>query len=236
MREWLLTGLGCLLLTTGLQAEELTLNRGMNSLFCLRKARHCHHSSSHPIPIPGPMGPSGLPGLPGPAGATGSAGATGATGSAGATGSLIFSYASSYDVDDPNQLGNSAILFPNPNVTPVGINNPPNPPGTDFSEFQIVNSGIYHITWTVTLQNEGFAQPISVVLTDGITPYTPNPFQMLSVPGGSTETPAASFVSGQTTLNLLANDIVQLQIIPAPSATLSVVDCTFTITQIAPAP
>lgn len=246
MRTWLLAGLGFLLFTGVVQAEELNLNREMNPLLNLRRKHHRHHcnrhSSSHSsdvfIPIPGPMGLQGLSGIPGPTGPTGATGAIGGAGVPGVSQSLADNYSSSYDDGTisfsiaSTYADTGGIPFLSENIIPpVGITHPVN---ADSSIFQVNNSGVYHITWTVTFQTAGTSSIIQVQLADVTTlpgtPFPPTPFEQIFISGENDY----SFVTGQTTLNLSAGDQIQLQ--AQADASPSALFRTFTITQIAPGP
>lgn len=251
MRQLFIIGLGLLLLSTGLQAAEIDLQRGINPLLTLRRQhRHCHHhrhhsssssSSSDRQGPPGPMGPPGIPGV---------TGSTGATGPTGATGSLATAYASAYDkiliqtVASPPP-GTAAIGFTvNQPATPVGIIHDTS--GND-TEFTVLQDGIYTIGWIVTVfQSTEFLSPeearIYVVYTSG------NPgtlFNITGIPLSPVPTQSESLqytrlfiaderatLSGQTTAFLPANAIVQL-LVGSTRGGLNVDLPTLTITQIA---
>lgn len=233
MRKLLWANLGCLLLTMSLQAKEFIWDRDSNPLLGLRRTHH-HSSYSSPnfISVPGPMGLPGQPGAQGPIGAAGATGATGATGAAGASGSFPISYASSYDDAFSSPLPTfEGVSFSFPNVPPVGIIITTTP--ADGTIFTVQNSGIYHITWTLLVGNSAFSNTVSLRLRNPQTDFIYNTkptFQQLFIPGIAT----LQTISGQTTVNLSANDQVQLQI--STNGGSSATSRTFTITQIAPAP
>ncbi len=228
MRKWLLAGLGALVLMTGLQAEELAIGKGVNPLTCLHRKRCCHrkrHSNPCCNPIPGPMG---FPGVPG---------ATGPTGPAGATGTLASVLLSSF-TDGTQPL----LVLPATNVVIFGADNFPPIGGVtrslDGTTFQVPVSGIYHITWTGTVNNTITADPIqriSVRLFVNGIPASPDEFQSLT----TTLLGFATF-SGQTSLALTAGSTLQLILEDdsilevGTGATLS--QPTFTISLLAPTP
>ncbi len=240
MRKWLLAGLGALVFTTGLQAEEFTLDRKINPLLCLHR-KQCRHSrsrcssSSNCIPVPGPMGLPGLPGVPGaagPTGPTGAAGVAGAAGATGATGSLASVLSSSYTDGAPQTFPIPVItvIFASEQFAPIGVTRPT--PQT----FRVPTSGIYHVTWTGTMSNVGgeLSQGIAVLLVrNGGIVIPPSEFQSFTVPVGSEVT-----FSGQTSVSLLGGDTLQLDLVDTGGGTplvISINQPTFTISLLAPA-
>lgn len=159
---------------------------------------------------PGPQGSQGIPGLPGP---------------------TLSNYISAYTQGSSEVLGAGVfnpVIFLTNRFPPQGI---VHPLGLDFSEFQILNTGVYRIGWTFSVFTtliEG--QQINVQLFDVSTnlPIPPTPFTQDVVP-----VLGFASISGHTIVPLLANTVIRLEVLPTLSGT-TIVNPSFFIYQVAP--
>lgn len=183
----------------------------------------------------GQTGTTGPTGVTGQTGTTGATGATGPTGVTGATGSLAVNYASvASDIQTIVFSGaNFPINFPTDLVTSVGI---VHPYLADDSKFQILNDGIYQISWTVPVEWDVTSEDtVELFLYDATTAtyFLPSPIskgQFDSITGSSTTTRFMT-LSGQTILSLTNGTVLQL-LIHATDVITSVKYARFTITKI----
>jgi hypothetical protein len=182
--------------------------------------------------IPGPIGPQGIQGQIGPQGIQGPIGPIGPQGP---PGTLVSNFASSFTTGNQqiptNQATFTPINFNSDQLVPVGIIHPV-PPGPDFSQFEVQNTGVYLIGWTFTFLNSDGLAFLDVRLFN----VSPNPFSTstLLVPSGSPNFSAT--ISGQTVIPLTAGTSIRLEVrVPAASAgaNVQVANPSFWIVQIA---
>ena len=166
-------------------------------------------------PLQGPAGPQGIPG---PAG------------------TLVSQYASAAgDVESViATIANFPIHFPTNLVPPIGI---VHPYLADDSKFEITESGIYQVSWTVPVEWDVISEnAIELFLYDATTAsyFLPSPIskgQFDNIPGSASTTRFMT-LSGQTILSLPSGTVVQL-LIHASSVITGVKYARFTITKIA---
>lgn len=175
----------------------------------------------------GSTGATGATGGTGGTGPTGPTGATGATGGTGLTGDIGFNtYINSYNDIAAETTGNYNVVFGNTTVSDGIVNL-----GGSPEQFQVPNTGIYNIGWTLTLQ-QNVASSFTITLINVTTglPILPNPntIQEFEDSENGTET-----ISGQTIAALAANDIIMLQITTTSETTYQVINPTLFINQIA---
>lgn len=195
----------------------------LTALTCTLVAHAPCYSMICKIPDTGP------PGRPGAAGTPGEPGAIGPSGPPGLPGPFIKRTAAARtNTDQVIDASPTPMDFEVNNFPPIGI---VHPTLGGNSEFGVLNSGTYFITFTFTATNslEGaIIQPTLFNLTTG-TPLPPSPF------ASATVLDRAKVFTGQTMAVLNANDRVQLRILSSGTFPITVREGTFTITQIAPA-
>lgn len=180
------------------------------------------------IPERGPQGPQGVPGTPG------AQGPRGPRGPRGPAGAFAQRFAAAHN-DAPQvilQLANTPVLFPIDNFTPVGI---VHPVAADTSQFQVLNTGLYLITWTMTVAATVIEEP------DVFSVRLFNVSSAITIPPDPAASTAIDFaigipvfpLSGQTIVPLAAGTIVQLRVDHTnPAQVLTMTSPTFTITEI----
>lgn len=170
---------------------------------------------------PGPPGPPGAPGEPGPRGQRGPRGPAGAF-------ALRFAAAHNDVTQVINALTDTPVRFPVNNFPPVGI---VHPVGGNTTQFQVLNTGLYLITWTLSGVTDSVdGEDVTTRLFNVTTNNTINPN-----PATRTHafTDAPFTVSAQTIVRLPAGTIVQVRIDRTDeAATLIIGNPTFTITEI----
>lgn len=180
-----------------------------------KRSRGCQGPQG-PQGLPGPQGPQGLQGLQGPQGPSGPAG------------SLVARYASAYTDNDLQIVGpaeTAPINFANDEpTTPVGINHSL----VDRANFEILNEGVYLITWTMTLTVIEVSTNVLIILSNTGVPIPPAPqFQGTVLSGVTT-------ISGQKIVRLSPGNILQLQLFNDGEGIAFIGGPVFTIMQIAP--
>lgn len=185
-------------------------------VFCVQLVEaKCHK------PKQGPAGPQGVQGLVGPQGPAGS---------------LVSNYASAAS-DIQSIIATFArfpINFPDNLVPPVGI---VHPYLTDDSKFEIIEDGIYQISWTVPVEWDSILEDVvELFLYDATTAtyFLPSPIsreQFDNIPGSSSTTRFMT-LSGQTIVPLSAGTVLQL-LIHVTGVITGVERARFTITKIA---
>ena len=163
-------------------------------------------------------------------------GSRGPTGPQGPVGASAISYASANTNGVPQPLPPPTttpvflpIQFLTNQVVPEGI---VHPAANNPALFQVINAGVYLITWTMTVLNGAGDNIISIALSDIANQviFEPFPFQQTIVPLNNFTT-----LSGQTICHLQAGS--QIQLSASRSSTTSdllVLNPTLTIMQIAP--
>lgn len=187
MRQLLITGLGLFLLSVGLQATELNVQRDVNPFLTSKYGYHHSHSFSHEGP-PGPMGPQGLPGTTGPTGADGI---------------IAINYAAANDRTLLQTIVAAGTIrtigFTENQVPPVGITHNIS---VDDTSFIILNEGFYTIGWLATLINPLFdIATIYLVYTLNDTLYNINGLPFGSDPGENFDPMHVTSVGGNTTVS-----------------------------------
>jgi hypothetical protein len=159
----------------------------------------------------------------------------GPPGPPGPSGSLVTNYVSSSS--SPQiflDIGTHPIEFQNNIIPPVGIIHPYQ--STD-SDFQILNTGVYQISWTVQVNWDPRTKNIIELYLYDVTASS----QIPPIPVGkatfddhtaSAQHPRYMTLSGQTIISLSANTVIQLQI-NLSNASTAIVGGIFTITNIA---
>lgn len=188
----------------------------LGMVFCTQSVvAKCHK------PEQGPRGPQGSQGPAGPQGPAGS---------------LVTNYASA--ASDIQTIiatfANFPINFTDNLVPPVGIVHPYQ---SDASKFEIIDSGIYQISWTVPVEwDNQFEDVVELFLYDATTAtyFLPSPIskgQFDHIPASSSTTRFMT-LSGQTIVPLSAGTVVQL-LIHVTGVITGVKYARFTITKIA---
>lgn len=184
----------------------------------------------------GPVGPRGHRGHRGPAGPQGPQGPAGSQGPQGPAGALVSNYASAAsDIQAIILTGAKfPIDFPDNLVPPVGIVHPYQ---SSDSQFQIVDSGIYQISWTVPVEwDVDLKNEVELYLYDATTStfFLPSPISKGAFDDitGSTTGTRFMTLSGQTIVQLSTGTVVQL-LIQVTGVITGVEKARFTITKIA---
>lgn len=162
----------------------------------------------------GATGPAGgATGATGAHGATGVNGNTGATGATGPAGVFTSEYASASANLQRFMLATAApIQFANSVATGPGITHPVS---GNSSEFQVSQTGIYLVSWTVNIEWDGAPRNLIElnlfnVTTNNVLFASQQTFDLITV-GAS----RFDVMSGQILVPLNANDIIALRIQPS---------------------
>ena len=180
------------------------------------------------IPERGPQGPPGPPGTPGTQGPRGPRGPRGPAGAF----ALRFAAAHSDTPQAVEATGDTLVDFTINNFTPVGIIHPF---AGDDSQFQVLNTGLYLITWTmsVTALIQSEVDTFNVQLFNVTAGAAIPPDPMVTTTLDFLVGPVTFPLSAQTIVPLTAGDVVQLRINHAnEDQVLTISSPTFTITEI----